>query len=71
MLNLIHTTEEAHYEAYRAQQMETRKFGEARPESLTTPSLRKRKRISESDSQSRLRLKSTGSDMGAEAHQRA
>lgn len=30
MLDLIHTTEEMHYEAYRAQQMETRKFGEPR-----------------------------------------
>ena len=34
MLDLIHTTEETHYEAYRAQQMETRKFGEARPRKL-------------------------------------
>ncbi|KAL6722149.1 Septin spn4 [Lecanora helva] len=49
MLDLIHTTEEAHYEAYRAQQMETRKFGEARPRKLDNPkfkeeeeSLRKR-----------------------------
>ena len=37
MLDLIHTTEEAHYEAYRAQQMETRKFGEARPRKLDNP----------------------------------
>ncbi|KAF6218935.1 hypothetical protein HO133_005478 [Letharia lupina] len=49
MLDLIHTTEEMHYEAYRAQQMETRKFGEARPRKLDNPkfkeeeeSLRKR-----------------------------
>ncbi|KAI4140607.1 MAG: hypothetical protein L6R39_005727 [Caloplaca ligustica] len=49
MLDLIHTTEEMHYEAYRAQQMETRKFGEARPKKLDNPkfkeeeeSLRKR-----------------------------
>jgi len=49
MLDLIHTTEEQHYEAYRAQQMETRKFGEARPRKLDNPkfkeeeeSLRKR-----------------------------
>ena len=49
MLDLIHTTEELHYEAYRAQQMETRKFGEARPRKLDNPkfkeeeeSLRKR-----------------------------
>lgn len=37
MLDLIHTTEEIHYEAYRAQQMETRKFGEARPRKLDNP----------------------------------
>lgn len=37
MLDLIHTTEESHYEAYRAQQMETRKFGEARPRKLDNP----------------------------------
>ena len=49
MLDLIHTTEESHYEAYRASQMETRKFGEARPRKLDNPkfkeeeeSLRKR-----------------------------
>jgi len=49
MLDLIHTTEEIHYETYRAQQMETRKFGEARPRKLDNPkfkeeeeSLRKR-----------------------------
>lgn len=49
MLDLIHTTEEVHYEQYRAQQMETRKFGEARPRKLDNPkfkeeeeSLRKR-----------------------------
>ncbi|MCJ1369868.1 Septin spn4 [Loxospora ochrophaea] len=49
MLDLIHTTEESHYEQYRAQQMETRKFGEARPRKLDNPkfkeeeeSLRKR-----------------------------
>ncbi|RMJ22355.1 hypothetical protein PHISP_06769, partial [Aspergillus sp. HF37] len=49
MLDLIHTTEEQHYEVYRAQQMETRKFGEARPRKLDNPkfkeeeeSLRKR-----------------------------
>ncbi|MCJ1312548.1 hypothetical protein MMC25_006222 [Agyrium rufum] len=49
MLDLIHTTEEQHYEAYRAQQMETRKIGEARPRKLDNPkfkeeeeSLRKR-----------------------------
>ncbi|MCJ1237399.1 hypothetical protein MMC14_005384 [Varicellaria rhodocarpa] len=49
MLDLIHTTEEMHYEAYRASQMETRKFGEARPRKLDNPkfkeeeeSLRKR-----------------------------
>ncbi|KAI5302223.1 hypothetical protein KEM55_001244, partial [Ascosphaera atra] len=37
MLDLITTTEEQHYEAYRAQQMETRKMGEARPKKLDNP----------------------------------
>ncbi|KAJ5908541.1 hypothetical protein N7495_001223 [Penicillium taxi] len=52
MLDLIHTTEEAHYEAYRAQQMETRKFGEARPRKLDNPKFKEeeenlRKRFTE------------------------
>jgi hypothetical protein len=52
MLDLIHTTEESHYEAYRAQQMETRKFGEARPRKLDNPKFKEeeetlRKRFTE------------------------
>ncbi|KAG8529815.1 Septin spn4 [Bacidia gigantensis] len=52
MLDLIHTTEEMHYEAYRAQQMETRKFGEARPKKLDNPKFKEeeealRKRFTE------------------------
>ena len=52
MLDLIHTTEENHYEAYRAQQMETRKFGEARPRKLDNPKFKEeeealRKRFTE------------------------
>jgi cell division control protein 12 len=52
MLDLIHTTEEMHYEAYRAQQMETRKFGEARPRRLDNPKFKEeeenlRKRFTE------------------------
>ncbi|QIX01640.1 hypothetical protein AMS68_007157 [Peltaster fructicola] len=52
MLDLIHTTEENHYELYRAQQMETRKFGEARPRKLDNPKFKEeeealRKRFTE------------------------
>lgn len=52
MLDLIHTTEEQHYEAYRALQMETRKFGEARPRKLDNPKFKEeeealRKRFTE------------------------
>ena len=52
MLDLIHTTEEQHYEAYRASQMETRKFGEARPRKLDNPKFKEeeenlRKRFTE------------------------
>jgi len=52
MLDLIHTTEELHYELYRAQQMETRKFGEARPRRLDHPKFKEeeeqlRKRFTE------------------------
>jgi len=52
MLDLIHTTEEVHYEQYRAQQMETRKFGEARPRKLDNPKFKEeeealRKRFTE------------------------
>ncbi|KAH6879715.1 septin [Coprinopsis sp. MPI-PUGE-AT-0042] len=37
MLDLISTTEELHYEHYRQQQMETRKFGEAKPRNRDNP----------------------------------
>lgn len=52
MLDLIHTTEENHYETYRGQQMETRKFGEARPRKLDNPKFKEeeealRKRFTE------------------------
>ena len=52
MLDLIHTTEENHYEVYRASQMETRKFGEARPRKLDNPKFKEeeealRKRFTE------------------------
>jgi cell division control protein 12 len=47
MLDLIHTTEELHYEAYRAQQMETRKFGEARPRKLDNPKFKEEVKIEE------------------------
>lgn len=52
MLDLIHTTEENHYEVYRGQQMETRKFGEARPRNLDNPKFKEeeealRKRFTE------------------------
>lgn len=52
MLDLIHTTEELHYEAYRAQQMETRKFGEKGPKKLDNPKFKEeeealRKRFTE------------------------
>jgi len=52
MLDLIHTTEEQHYEAYRASQMETRKMGEARPRKLDNPKFKEeeenlRKRFTE------------------------
>lgn len=52
MLDLIHTTEEIHYEAYRGQQMETRKFGESRARTLNNPKFKEeedalRKRFTE------------------------
>jgi len=37
MLDLITTTEEAHYEAYRLAQMETRKFGEPKVRKIDNP----------------------------------
>ncbi|KAI9723018.1 MAG: Septin spn4 [Candelaria pacifica] len=52
MLDLIHTTQEVHYEQYRGQQMETRKFGEPRPRKLDNPKFKEeeehlRKRFTE------------------------
>ncbi|KAI9776615.1 MAG: Septin spn4 [Candelina submexicana] len=52
MLDLIHTTQEVHYEQYRGQQMETRKFGEAKPRRLDNPKFKEeeehlRKRFTE------------------------
>ncbi|KAL1918630.1 uncharacterized protein VTP21DRAFT_2652 [Calcarisporiella thermophila] len=40
MLDLIHTTEEIHYEKYRQQQMETRKFGEPKVRKYDSPKFR-------------------------------
>ncbi|KAL1742515.1 Septin-domain-containing protein [Schizophyllum fasciatum] len=40
MLDLISTTEENHYENYRQQQMETRKFGEPKVKKLDNPKFR-------------------------------
>lgn len=37
MLDLVSTTEEIHYENYRQQQMETRKFGEPKVKKLDNP----------------------------------
>ncbi|EKM77246.1 hypothetical protein AGABI1DRAFT_115406 [Agaricus bisporus var. burnettii JB137-S8] len=37
MLDLVSTTEDIHYENYRQQQMETRKFGEPKPKKLDNP----------------------------------
>lgn len=52
MLDLISTTEELHYENYRQQQMETRKYGEARPKKSDNPKFKEeeeglRKRFTE------------------------
>lgn len=52
MLDLISTTEEIHYENYRQQQMETRKFGEPRVKKLDNPKFKEeeealRKRFTE------------------------
>jgi len=37
MLDLINTSEESHYENYRLQQMETRKFGEPKVKKVENP----------------------------------
>lgn len=52
MLDLISTTEETHYEAYRQAQMETRKFGEPKVKKLDNPKFKEeeemlRKRFTE------------------------
>lgn len=52
MLDLISTTEETHYENYRQQQMETRKFGEPKAKKSDNPKFREeeeqlRKRFTE------------------------
>ncbi|EFP89528.1 hypothetical protein PGT21_001607 [Puccinia graminis f. sp. tritici] len=52
MLDLINTTEETHYENYRQQQMETRKFGEPKVKKLDNPKFKEeeetlRKRFTE------------------------
>jgi len=52
MLDLISTTEESHYENYRQQQMETRKFGEPKVKKLDNPKFKEeeealRKRFTE------------------------
>ncbi|KZT30288.1 Septin [Neolentinus lepideus HHB14362 ss-1] len=45
MLDLIHTTEEVHYENYRQQQMETRKFGEPKPRKLDNPKFKEEEEL--------------------------
>lgn len=52
MLDLIRSTEETHYESYRLQQMETRKFGEPKVKKLDNPKFKEeeealRKRFTE------------------------
>ena len=52
MLDLISTTEEVHYENYRQQQMETRKWGEPKVKKLDNPKFKEeeealRKRFTE------------------------
>jgi len=45
MLDLITTTEENHYEAYRLAQMETRKFGEPKVRKLDNPKYREEEEL--------------------------
>jgi cell division control protein 12 len=52
MLDLISTSEDSHYENYRQQQMETRKFGEPKVKKLDNPKFKEeeeqlRKRFTE------------------------
>ncbi|KAK9456990.1 cell division protein GTP binding protein [Dipodascopsis uninucleata] len=62
MLDLITTTEDKHYESYRALQMETRKYGEARPRKLDNPKFKEeeealRKRFTEGVKKEELRFR--------------
>lgn len=45
MLDLVSTTEDAHYEAYRQAQMETRKFGEAKVKKLDNPKFKEEEEL--------------------------
>ena len=45
MLDLITSTEENHYEAYRLAQMETRKFGEPKVKKLDNPKFREEEEL--------------------------
>jgi cell division control protein 12 len=45
MLDLIQTTEELHYETYRQQQMETRKFGEPKPKKQENPKFKEEEEL--------------------------
>ncbi|KDQ57932.1 hypothetical protein JAAARDRAFT_155580 [Jaapia argillacea MUCL 33604] len=45
MLDLISTTEDFHYENYRQQQMETRKFGEPKPRKLDNPKFKEEEEL--------------------------
>ena len=62
MLDLISTSEELHYENYRQQQMETRKFGEAKVKKLDNPKFKEeeeqlRKRFTEQVKQEEARFR--------------
>jgi cell division control protein 12 len=62
MLDLVSTTEETHYENYRQSQMETRKFGEAKPKKLDNPKFKEeeealRKRFTEQVKQEENRFR--------------
>jgi cell division control protein 12 len=45
MLDLISTTEDSHYESYRQQQMETRKFGEPKVKKLDNPKFKEEEEL--------------------------
>jgi cell division control protein 12 len=62
MLDLINTTEDSHYEAYRSQQMETRKPGEAKGRKQDNPKFKEeeealRKRFTEQVKQEEVRFR--------------